>query len=368
MMVMKNLGNVKLSTIAKVCIFLMLVLLTIGAGIGITRSVQAKQERNQLNAINNSLEQQGLSMKTKNLILQFIDKYHQTQNIVVTDNNDNIVYNANKNVIGSKTTFVLEPDQYRLGIFKLKDSSIKFAANPRSVVPFIQRDSQNQNANLNVYNYNDRRMTGSYGYNQNIRVMINGRFGNGIIPKMQDRFDGREKDGYRVTRFMGPGMMGAGSAYGIPNSKFGLDGNTLFLSSYRADNKGINIFYISKGFEQNNLMTVLFITFILLKLLFIILWVLLAIWVYKDSKSRGMNEMLWGLITLFTGLFGLIIYLIVKNKTRFCHECGHKAGKEDNYCIECGALLKLKCQKCESCIKPDWNYCANCGEKLEENE
>ncbi len=40
--------------------------------------------------------------------------------------------------------------------------------------------------------------------------------------------------------------------------------------------------------------------------------ILIAVWVYRDAKERGMEAALWLLIVLFTGLIGLIIYLIVR--------------------------------------------------------
>ena len=362
---MKNLGSVKLSTVAKICVLLTLILLFIGAGIGITRTVQARREREQLNAINNVLEQQGVSNQAKNLISQFATKYRQTQNIIVTDKDDNIVYSANKNIINGMTSFVLEPNIDKMGVFELKNSSIKFVANPKSVVPFIQKDDGTQNLDNN---YNGRQIPGYYGYKQGTRNMMGDSFGNGMMTGMRDRYDGRGKDGLRVTRFMGGGMMGTGFAYGMPHGRFGLDQNTLFLNSYKADDKGLNIFYISKGFEQNNLMTVLFVTMVLIKLLTLILYVLLAVWVYRDSKIRGLKSVFWGLLTLFTGLIGFAIYLIFRYKMNFCHACRRKVEKEDNYCYECGAVLKSKCNKCEEDLKLDCNYCANCGEKQEEKE
>ena len=42
----------------------------------------------------------------------------------------------------------------------------------------------------------------------------------------------------------------------------------------------------------------------------------LMIWVGKDAKARGMeNHVLWMVLTFFTGLIGLIIYLLVRPKT-----------------------------------------------------
>ncbi len=43
----------------------------------------------------------------------------------------------------------------------------------------------------------------------------------------------------------------------------------------------------------------------------------LAVWVYKDARSRGMeNAMLLTVLTVFTGLLGLIIYLLMRPKEK----------------------------------------------------
>lgn len=43
-----------------------------------------------------------------------------------------------------------------------------------------------------------------------------------------------------------------------------------------------------------------------------VVWILLAVWVYRDAKKRGMEATLWLLLVLLTGLIGLIVYLIVR--------------------------------------------------------
>lgn len=48
---------------------------------------------------------------------------------------------------------------------------------------------------------------------------------------------------------------------------------------------------------------------------FVIFWVVaigLAVWVYKDAKKRDMNAAVWLLIVLVSGCIGCIIYLIVR--------------------------------------------------------
>jgi hypothetical protein len=43
-----------------------------------------------------------------------------------------------------------------------------------------------------------------------------------------------------------------------------------------------------------------------------IIWILVAIWVYKDAESRGMSGVMWLLIVLLLGLIGIIVYLVVR--------------------------------------------------------
>jgi len=43
-----------------------------------------------------------------------------------------------------------------------------------------------------------------------------------------------------------------------------------------------------------------------------IIWLLVAIWVYKDAESRGASGVLWLIVVILLGLIGLIIYLVVR--------------------------------------------------------
>lgn len=43
-----------------------------------------------------------------------------------------------------------------------------------------------------------------------------------------------------------------------------------------------------------------------------IIWLLVAIWVYKDAEARGMGGVLWLIIVIILGLIGIIIYLVVR--------------------------------------------------------
>lgn len=65
-------------------------------------------------------------------------------------------------------------------------------------------------------------------------------------------------------------------------------------------------------FESTLMITPLMIGIIIF---FVIFWVVaigLAVWVYKDAKKRDMNAAVWLLIVLVSGCIGCIIYLIVR--------------------------------------------------------
>ena len=42
----------------------------------------------------------------------------------------------------------------------------------------------------------------------------------------------------------------------------------------------------------------------------------ILIWVYKDAQARGADPMLWLILVFFTGLIGLIIWLVVRPPLR----------------------------------------------------
>ncbi len=56
-----------------------------------------------------------------------------------------------------------------------------------------------------------------------------------------------------------------------------------------------------------------YLIMIVVIVVFFIIGLLLAIWVYKDAKKRDMNAAVWLLIVLVTGCIGCIIYLVVRD-------------------------------------------------------
>ena len=57
----------------------------------------------------------------------------------------------------------------------------------------------------------------------------------------------------------------------------------------------------------------LYLMIIVLVIVWFVVGLLIAIWVYKDAKKRDMNAAVWLLIVLVTSCVGCIIYLVVRD-------------------------------------------------------
>jgi RNA polymerase subunit RPABC4/transcription elongation factor Spt4 len=129
-------------------------------------------------------------------------------------------------------------------------------------------------------------------------------------------------------------------------------------------------------------------------LIFLVIWILVALWVHRDAESRGMEGLLWGLIVFFVQVLGLIIYLVVRTNhpvlsakpaglqvptppppsgeaapspapaTPVCKSCGRPVEKDHAYCTACGQNLRPVCSKCGKEIQREWMVCPFCGEKV----
>ena len=52
--------------------------------------------------------------------------------------------------------------------------------------------------------------------------------------------------------------------------------------------------------------------FCLIPVIFFLIAIFLAVWVYKDAEKRGKSGALWLIIVLISGIIGLIIWFIVR--------------------------------------------------------
>jgi hypothetical protein len=71
----------------------------------------------------------------------------------------------------------------------------------------------------------------------------------------------------------------------------------------------------------------------------VVLWVFICLWVAKDAKARGVdNPALWIVLILFTGVIGLIVYMVSRPQGDLvvCRECGEKRLRGKRPCPHCG--------------------------------
>ncbi len=112
-------------------------------------------------------------------------------------------------------------------------------------------------------------------------------------------------------------------------------------------------------------------------LVFLVIWIAVIMWVYRDAERRRMNGLLWALLVFIGNLIGLIIYLIVRNdyvsdrqeeKEELhgfnCPKCNKPIKLDFAYCPHCTAPLKGVCHKCNRDVEPEWKVCPHCGNNL----
>lgn len=102
----------------------------------------------------------------------------------------------------------------------------------------------------------------------------------------------------------------------------------------------------------------------------LILCFLLPTWVYIDAQQRDVkNPIIWALLTLFSLVFGLIIYLIIrpsKLKLLQCPDCARELNGVKGFCPYCGLdLSHTLCSQCQYPIQSDWSYCPSCRAELQ---
>lgn len=69
---------------------------------------------------------------------------------------------------------------------------------------------------------------------------------------------------------------------------------------------------------------------------------LIALWVYRDAKSRGLEAGVWTLVVILVpSLMGLLLYLLVgrRESRRACPACGAMVPAGSTFCGRCGVEL-----------------------------
>jgi heme/copper-type cytochrome/quinol oxidase subunit 2 len=92
-------------------------------------------------------------------------------------------------------------------------------------------------------------------------------------------------------------------------------------------------------------------------LLFVV-FLFVALWVYRDAESRGMSGVLWLILVLVAPIIGLILYLVLREEPtrrrpyapppppettglegRTCPSCRRSVPADARFCPQCGVAL-----------------------------
>ena len=88
-----------------------------------------------------------------------------------------------------------------------------------------------------------------------------------------------------------------------------------------------------------NLLLVLSPVYIFVVVWFIV-WLMVAIWVYKDAQKRDKNGVMWLIIVILLGIIGFIIWFLVRGEVpasgRKCSNCGRLLPMDVKVCPYCG--------------------------------
>ncbi|CAI3724142.1 hypothetical protein CNEO3_80001 [Clostridium neonatale] len=143
----------------------------------------------------------------------------------------------------------------------------------------------------------------------------------------------------------------------------------LYLLSYSANKStGDKIYFISDIHPIQNAEMYIKIVCAAAMLFFMMYWVLLSIFIYQNAKKSKLSPALWGIITLFTNLAGVFVYLIYKQNNQSCFKCGAVQSKNNIYCIHCGTKISNTCNKCGHVVNKGDKFCNNCGNELPSEE
>jgi RNA polymerase subunit RPABC4/transcription elongation factor Spt4 len=108
--------------------------------------------------------------------------------------------------------------------------------------------------------------------------------------------------------------------------------------------------------------------FFLIFALFIAVYVMIGVYVYRDAGKRGMNKVLWALVAVLVPSFlGIVIYLLVRNNSfssSACPECHKPVLQDYSICPHCGYELMLNCNSCGKPVSKGWKLCPWCRQEL----
>jgi len=62
----------------------------------------------------------------------------------------------------------------------------------------------------------------------------------------------------------------------------------------------------------SNVLQLELLSMVICPIIYFVIWIAVAIWVYRDAEERGMSGALWLIIVILINIIGLIVYLVVR--------------------------------------------------------
>jgi hypothetical protein len=102
-----------------------------------------------------------------------------------------------------------------------------------------------------------------------------------------------------------------------------------------------------------------------------VIFLLIAIWVYRDAESRRMSGVLWLLVVLVGGIIGLIVYLVVRKDKAVpmappSYAPGWGAPPPGGAAPPAvpPSAAGATCRNCGAPLEPGVTFCVRCGAKV----
>lgn len=147
--------------------------------------------------------------------------------------------------------------------------------------------------------------------------------------------------------------------------KNGFSDKTVYMLSYIGNaNNDYKIYVINSPTDVAGGMFTLKIVACIVMFFFMIYWVLVALWAYKDAAKRKVSPLLWGTVVLLTNFVGVIVYELYKHNSLICEKCGALQPQGNAFCTQCGKLLGEKCNVCGGNISQGDKFCSHCGNEV----
>jgi double zinc ribbon protein len=95
-------------------------------------------------------------------------------------------------------------------------------------------------------------------------------------------------------------------------------------------------------------------------------YILVAGYVNRDAKRRGMNSLVWTLLVIFIpNAIGFIIYFLTRRPLLLrCPQCSSQIEAGFTYCPGCSYKLTPTCPECNRSITITGAFCPYCGRAL----